>query len=99
MTGFTPGPWHLFHEADTTAVMTEDGREVVHWRGFDASHHQLRRLPNARLIAAAPELYEALSALMRYSVTPAHNAPLFEAARAALRKDASTPPPIAQRSK
>lgn len=47
---------------------------------------------NARLIAAAPELYEALHSLERYlRDTPHHNAPEAAAARAVLRKVEGNP--------
>ena len=53
----TPGPWI----ADGTTVMTSDGIYL-----HVATTHFLTDRPeaNARLIAAAPEMYEALKALV-----------------------------------
>ena len=62
---YTPGPWSLFNKNRTVAVTAGDGphNEVVHWSGFDSSHYPKQVVANARLIAAAPELYEAALSL------------------------------------
>ena len=62
----TPGPWCVFHMGDTIAI--ETGVEasgsrpnVIDWTGFDSNEQDPGTdLANARLIAAAPELLEAL---------------------------------------
>jgi hypothetical protein len=42
--------------------MDSTGAEVVHWRGFDSSDvAKTKKRANARLIAAAPELLDALN--------------------------------------
>jgi hypothetical protein len=57
----TPGPWAVDAEGD---VVVSDG--TVAWVGsanaLDAPY--TANLPNARLIAAAPEMYEALKAIL-----------------------------------
>lgn len=50
---FTPAPWHV----DGVCILDERGKEVAETWGECAS---IECLPNARLIAAAPELYEAV---------------------------------------
>ena len=63
MSKHTPGPWRLFNENGTVAVMAgkrPTHNEVVHWTGFDASHFPRQTVANGRLIAAAPEMYAAL---------------------------------------
>ena len=59
MSKHTPGPWHVDGcniNAGSTAYLVANQR---------ATAHQLRA--NARLIAAAPELLEALTRLLRES--------------------------------
>lgn len=90
--GFTPGPW----EGDRTAVRSEGprGRQVclceisVRGRPYDETYDEA--LANARLIAAAPELYEALAGMVRqwepaYPIENDEQA-AYDAARAALSK-------------
>lgn len=61
---FTPGPWKV-GPVDETLVATDDGKEVAQICG---DYNQPETWPvmeaNAHLIAAAPELYEALSDLL-----------------------------------
>jgi hypothetical protein len=95
MSGHTPGPWSIFDHHDATRINVRgpneefvadcaDGfysDETDDWVMADES------LPNARLIAAAPDLLEALEGLEAYlRQTPHHNAPEAAAARAAIRK-------------
>ena len=62
MTGFTEGPWELREDdmGGVSALIYPQGSEypVAAVTGYHASAGQ--RLPNARLIAAAPELLMAL---------------------------------------
>lgn len=66
MSGFTPGPWRV-HPRTSMTVMNEDGRVVATTGGYSSTtdgervHHENEA--NARLIAAAPAMYEALKAL------------------------------------
>lgn len=62
--GYTKGPWKVFHKKDTTAIMTQDEREVIQWGGFDASDFQKQRLANARLIASAPDMDRKLTSAL-----------------------------------
>lgn len=102
--GWTPGPWEAFTPpaSDVISVMLDrrvGGRgqpEVVHWTGFDASHVEdlLERRANARLIAAAPDMYDVLAEWVRLhdgggmgiESATAHLDRLLRAARAALLK-------------
>lgn len=63
MSAHTPGPWRRQIVAPTfehTAIQTEDGKKSIA-RVFS-------RGTDARLIAAAPELLEALEALMSQTI-------------------------------
>ncbi|RQO83524.1 hypothetical protein [Acidovorax sp. FJL06] len=57
--GHTPGPWHRFAVYAHTEILTQTG-ELVAVVGSDAL--RANRSPNARLIAAAPDLLEAAQA-------------------------------------
>ena len=60
-TKFTPGPWLFSSYKSGNSVIVIDGKE------FDvATVNYPNRDANAHLIAAAPELYEALSHLEPY---------------------------------
>jgi len=60
-TRWTPGPWHADREFD---ICGEDGHVIADCFGKPA---------NARLMAAAPELYEALAKLVpRFERACAH---------------------------
>ena len=51
----TPRPWYLFSSGGKVlAIMDANGKEIVHWSGFDSSHFPLSvQRENARLIVAA----------------------------------------------
>ena len=59
MNKHTPGPWTL-HELDSTRILGKDGAVA---NAYAPSHLVTEADANARLIAAAPELLEALGAL------------------------------------
>lgn len=76
---FTPGPWQYYtgklrpqfatviHEIQDT-----DGTAIISWGGFDGVDFSQEEIAaNAKLIAAAPALYEALIALLPYLSTEA----------------------------
>lgn len=62
-TAWTPGPWRRFTGGTTNpkayGVDGNNGRAVVRWQGL-AKPESDESQANAHLIAAAPELYEAL---------------------------------------
>lgn len=62
MSAFTPGPWRVKLLAPKFVEVCDDnGKPIVTWPGFDESNVPLKRHEaNARLIAAAPDLLEAL---------------------------------------
>jgi hypothetical protein len=59
-----PGPWKVFHKRETLSVFRKEVDDVVHWSGFDSAGKTgrvtLRDVANAHLIAAAPEMLNAL---------------------------------------
>ncbi len=65
MSKHTPGPWRV-GLADDTVVTTQDGDEIVLVQGDygDPTAWPVMEA-NARLIAAAPELLEALQGLLQ----------------------------------
>ncbi len=86
---FTPGPW--FVETEQTAdgsnllvIDKENWRTVADCDGGTMGQHSVEQAEaNARLIAAAPELYEALGALVDNDYVRHED---MERARAALAK-------------
>lgn len=66
----TPGPWSLFIDRKSKTISIDIGAEptgrrpcVIGWSGFDSCDLPFgSRVANARLIAAAPDLLEALQA-------------------------------------
>ena len=63
---FTPGPWSAIDFAGNDLVVTainDSGRESIALLGS----HSTKRFTNANLIAAAPDMYEALEmAILEY---------------------------------
>lgn len=72
MSAHTPGPWAAFVDRQSKTVAVNIGAEpngrrpcIVDWVGFDSCGLPLnQRIANARLIAAAPDLLEALKAML-----------------------------------
>ena len=67
MTDYTKGPWGVFNHNGTICIDNRggDGRRpcIVDWPGFDGNEMSRKENEaNARLIAAAPEMLEALNA-------------------------------------
>ena len=96
---FTPGPWELydallrpgFSANRILEIQDVTGAAVVAWSGFDGvSQSKRERKANAHLIAAAPELYEALEELVSFLRAHVEHFksynPLTEDALAALAK-------------
>lgn len=86
-TNWTPGPWRAEKQTARTASVA-----TCHWDGqpwWDVS--ALRwdtgsAEANAALIAAAPELYDALDAICRFAEKQGRDSGLYRDARAALAK-------------
>jgi len=57
MNTHTPGPWHIGTRSSGRAIYGSKGEEVATFTGLSMPDEELA---NARLIAAAPELLDAL---------------------------------------
>ena len=85
----TPGPWHVEPMLGDIMVYAEDegdkGRPVCKVTRVNGNYDEIYGNDNARLIAAAPELLDALEGLLN-----CHDAEDFDSARdvavAAIRK-------------
>ena len=66
----TPGPWHVFTEDGSVGTIEAENGVVVaqaqQTRSLRQDLKQVERRANARLIAAAPELLEALEYFKRH---------------------------------
>jgi len=93
-TKHTPGPWKFWDRADPfSALVTDDAgiagiaAPIVRIRGIEMSPEEMRA--NARLIAAAPDLLEALRGIIeigkRDLTNPKYDG-YFNAALTALQK-------------
>jgi len=85
---FTPGPWS--HDGFVT-VFGPNGLSVAHTSSGIRHYGEDSAIANAHLIAAAPEMYAALKAIIEQWDTPnwkltEHTGVLIEAGRAALAK-------------
>ena len=61
--GFTPGPWETCGDAIRTKLLPRDQRTALEHAGIEvarASFYLSEWRANAALLAAAPEMYEAL---------------------------------------
>ena len=72
-TKFTPGPWKI--DPMTPLHILQEGTErgvasISHFSNVDVEKTYAANIANARLIAAAPEMYEALSRI-------SHRAPVM----------------------
>jgi hypothetical protein len=65
MTAFTSGPWHVFQHI---ATPTPDRFDVVGKTRDDDIAENITGIANARLIAAAPTLYDALAGMIPSNV-------------------------------
>lgn len=81
-TKFTAGPWQI----NAGEVVVAGSRQVVATVKWGDCWHDDVDDANARLIAAAPELYEALNAIMQPNHTPDTYDSAYALARAALAK-------------
>jgi hypothetical protein len=93
---WTPGPWSVFDADDSLLVRDENDGFIVdakngHWNDDGEYAQSSESAPNARLIATAPELYEALADCVEAlahieSIGMRVNPPTLHKARAALAK-------------
>jgi hypothetical protein len=71
-TQFTPAPWLLWNSGRYVEVVARNGHHqpVVKWTGFAGSGRSFdEQLGNARLIAAAPDYFDAAESLLGEGVT------------------------------
>lgn len=63
-TAFTPGPWTIYEPESgvTYGISGDDGTAVVFWG--ETVNDGINKIEDARLIAAAPDLLEALQAII-----------------------------------
>ena len=71
--GHTQGPWRIDHDGSNWMVVTDDYPDMVDVWGFGGMSKD-EAAANARLIAAAPDLYQHAEALLadvmqRYGIT------------------------------
>jgi hypothetical protein len=64
MSKHTPGPWHVIEGDEWTSNIATDTPEQGIWTVADANSRRAEFKANRYLIASAPELYEALEALL-----------------------------------
>jgi len=59
----TPGPWRAYISEHNTIEIEDKNQDIIiSWAGFDSCHKIIpERKANAHLIAAAPEMLEALT--------------------------------------
>lgn len=65
MSKHTPGPWKKYDSAFPQFFVTTDGKDICKVSSEDVS--MLEAEANARLIAAAPDLIEALEKMVEYA--------------------------------
>lgn len=90
---FTPGPWHV-GDGNETIVYDANRWAIASATTFHRKHEDGSSEANAKLIAAAPELLEALEALKREIILSdvnmdyidSHFKPWLDKARAAIHK-------------
>lgn len=68
MSGYTKGPWKVGNRFTTSGVYTESGEIIANTHGaqrnFNRTEQIVEQDANARLIAAAPDLLEALEEII-----------------------------------
>jgi hypothetical protein len=85
--GITPGPWSIDRAYGDCCVAGRDGDRIARAYGYDYGEDEA--IANARLIAAAPDLLEALVELDAWAMNESgvdYPNGTFEIVRAALRK-------------
>lgn len=85
-TKHTPGPWVCHSGMVWKPDGSEDGIPIAHMDRSTPATRPTERDANARLIAAAPEMYEALRAIVAETDNLAEIVLPIDRARAAIRK-------------
>ena len=70
MSKHTPGPWHVYADADSIVIETEHDL-LASWYPPYAKKSRDELLANARLMAAAPDMLVALTVAESCNVVPA----------------------------
>ena len=68
MTDFTPGPWIVVNDCESLSILTDENREGVCRMSFLGCDKEWQA--TTRLIAAAPDMYEALKAYDKHIELP-----------------------------
>ena len=85
MSAHTPGPWHVDNSSPGGGNVQSKSGPVADTLRFGNTHNEaMADYANARLMAAAPELLEALQYVLSAHGEQLHDA--FEAAHAAIAK-------------
>ena len=94
MTQHTPGPWSEgnYREMDPLGSIVYGGDQDGHWVAIALGEDQPTTEANGRLIAAAPELLEALRWAQARVFVHEGNSDVYEAASTAIAKATSAPP-------
>lgn len=71
MSQHTPGPWYATASAPEGSVFSHDHELIVPWSPLQSD----RKMANARLIAAAPEMLDALRELAMLGVSGSYKYP------------------------
>jgi len=87
MSKYTPKPWKVdfSHSSGLARGVSAERRNIINWNGISAAT-QGESQANAFLIAAAPDLLEALQAIYNH-----HDAETMAIARAAIAKATQLP--------
>lgn len=72
-TQHTPGPWHVTGDEHGTMITDNTGGQIALWPQQGGT---IEQCANARLIAAAPDLLDALRRVMRHIPADAGGASL-----------------------
>ena len=97
MSGHTPGPWRVWEKDSSVVVDQQNHRTATASGGADHT------FPNARLIAAAPDLLDALKAVAAayeykrqgsIGIGPMYTPPYVQAVRDAIAKAEGGPEPV-----
>ena len=85
MSGHTPGPWVVLQNPMSHDCITSDDCRICDMPRWDDEYAE-EETANARLIAAAPDLLEALQAIEKYMRADFDDMPMSGKARAAIAK-------------